>query len=136
MRGKNLTSKKEEATAAKSSLEEQRKVSLMQTGNLQDGTVHTIGDASVTDTGKTEMEIWKHAERIWNKSTVPFQNLLEAVIFVSMAYALVDRQLFNRDWIKASLIVALGFTAVDMFAPAMSNTIRQNIPLLFFATSK
>jgi hypothetical protein len=92
-----------------------------------------VTDAAVTDISKWKLNVLQHASSLWDTTNVLLQDVLEGLIFVTFAFALDGRQVGTREWLQKCLVVAVGFWAVDMFAPALANAIRLGVPILFYA---
>ena len=85
--------------------------------------------ADVTDVAKPNLSLTTHFQRLWERSSVPFQDVLESVVLVC----------FVAAWHRSSgnipmqiLVVALGFILADFVAPALSTPLRYGMAATLF----
>lgn len=95
--------------------------------------VNKRGDESVTNSAKWEIELDKHFWKVIEKTSIPLQDSLEAVVFTTFAFALDGRPLFGDVWFRKTLVVAAGLIATDLFAPAMASSMRMSLALVFYS---
>jgi hypothetical protein len=90
-------------------------------------------DADVVGSLKKDLEIIKHARTLLDHTSVPVQDLAEALIFVTFVFGLDGRPIFSWLWLTKVSIVTAGLIATDFFAPAMSQPIRLSLAVIFYA---
>ena len=95
--------------------------------------INVRSDESVTTHNKWKIDIEEHLNHVLDHTSIPLQDVLEALVFTSFAFALDGRPLGSRLWLEKVFIVSCGLIATDLFAPAMASAMRMSLALVFYS---
>lgn len=95
--------------------------------------ISTRSDESVTTHNKWKIDIESHIEHVLEHTSIPLQDVLEALVFTTFAFALDGRQIGSAVWAQKVFIVSCGLIATDLFAPAMAQATRMSLALVFYS---
>lgn len=95
--------------------------------------INVRSDESVTTHNKWKIDIEKHIEFVLDHTSIVSQDILEALVFTSFAFALDGRPIGSRMWLEKTFVVACGLVATDLFAPAMAQAMRMSLALVFYS---
>lgn len=95
--------------------------------------INVRSDESVTTHNKWKIDIEKHIEHVLEHTSIVTQDILEALVFTTFAFALDGRPIGSRTWAEKAFVVACGLVATDLFAPAMASSMRMSLALVFYS---
>lgn len=95
--------------------------------------INVRSDESVTTHNKWKIDIASHVEHVLEHTSIVSQDILEALVFTSFAFALDGRSLGSKMWMQKVFIVSCGLIATDLFAPAMAQAMRMSLALVFYS---